>query len=641
MAVKSKGAKKAKPKRAKTRARAVGAPVRRTKQGEVGLLGERLDPNVKTRREARVRSVKAAEQKEPMRRRILVALADGSRTPRELAKMLDSHPETMTRLLGDLRKSGLVEAKVDQGDRRRRPHVLTAEGEVALGEHYAYGEREEPSRRLDRKESIKLYRDALDRAIRLRRESNELEEAEDRLRAVVREACRIDAQDVALDGLAELTKTLRQRGDYDQMEATIDQLEAISLGKASGYDAAYVLPAAAHYRYAIGRCGERRGDPLPARAKHLATAFSLYGHLAETSSGKRSRSWLQSQAWSVLSLAGNLRKQTQLTRALHFAAVAKSAFDSIEDDYGRVQCLFMFGFCLRLLGEFKEAWTCLSQAHALASENAFARAQSETLMQMGEVCRCQSEVEKARDHLNEALELAAYMETRVTLGFARSALGAVAFQEQEFGTAREHLADAQQDFEECEHQQGRALNARRQAAVARKIALESNRPNYVAIERWIDGAIDQYRDMRSPAGLAACHVESGWVQMMRKDGRVKPVVEQLSRLLQDDQRRKTIELDPWTPLLLKNFAHEFAEAEFVQLADEVFEAGSERRTRDAARGLKWVSAVMDDFELEEEDESDSAVAEMGSETRRQLSETEQEFLLPQESSDEPDLTVTS
>jgi DNA-binding MarR family transcriptional regulator len=607
-------------------------------------LGEPISASGKKRLRGLRKGIQAAERSEPLRRQILMALAqNGSTPPRDLAELLSSSRETMSRLLGDLQKSGFVEEGTDNGDRRLRPYSLTPAGETELNRHLAYGKKVEPSRRLEEKESSELLREAIERAVRLRRETNELEETRDRLTAVARESSKIGAQEIALDAQAELVKTMRQIKDFEAMDKVIDELEAISLGKKEGYDASFVLPAAAHYRYAVGRCGDRRGDRLPVRANHLATAASLYGQLAKSArTNRRKQSWLTHRAWSVLSLAGNLRKQTQLIRALHFAAVAKGAFDDLEDAYGRVHCLFMFGFCLRLLGEFKESWTCLSRAHDLAVERNFERARSETLMQMGEVCRCQGEVDEARVHLTESVELARHMELDVTEAFAFSALGAVEFQTHDLGGAQKLLTDAQGIFEACEHNQGRALNARRQAAVARRIAGESSNPNYAVIERWIDWAIKEYIEMRSPAGFAACQIEKGAVQLMRKSGNVGPVARALSELLgddQDDQRRKTIQLDPWVPLLLKNFAHQSREKEavpesFVRLADSVYNGASSRRSKDAARGLHFVSAVMEDFQLEDEDESDPLVAEMGSETRRQLTDSEQEIVLQQDNSAE-------
>lgn len=148
-----------------------------------------------------------------------------------------------------------------------------------------------------------------------------------------------------------------------------------------------------------------------------------------------SADWFRSQAWSVISLAGNLRKQTRLERALRLATIAKRSFDSLEDEYGQAQCLFMFGFCLRLLGEFREASACLDHAYRLAEDNCFERARADTLMQIGEVRRCLGDLDEAREFLNEALERADGMRLLVTQAFAQSTLGAVEFQKQEYAEA--------------------------------------------------------------------------------------------------------------------------------------------------------------------------------------------------------------
>jgi DNA-binding MarR family transcriptional regulator len=81
-----------------------------------------------------------AENKEPLRRRLLEALAEEAATPSELAVLLGAANESVSRLLKDLYAEELVEIHGVEGDRRVRLYVLTAEGEVRLSKERVFGE---------------------------------------------------------------------------------------------------------------------------------------------------------------------------------------------------------------------------------------------------------------------------------------------------------------------------------------------------------------------------------------------------------------------------------------------------------------------------------------------------------------------
>lgn len=578
---------------------------------------------------ARVRSQRKAvareEKRDPLRRRLLAALAGSPAVPRELSKRVGSPGPSVSRALKDLREAGLVGSEGDDpADRRRVRYYLTEAGETQLNRFYAFGAPKDdvPPAPTD-EQARELLRSAIDRAVRIRREANRLGEATDRLQGVIREAEKIGAHDLALEAMVELAKTVRQNRRPDKQdelrecqEGLIDRLNAIALGNLPAYGAEFALPAAAHLKYTLGRSGEQRGEVLSTREAHLTAACSLYWQLVGNSETPASLEWFRRQTWSVISLAGNLRKQTRLERALRLATVAKRGFDSLEDAYGQAQCLFMFGFCLRLLGEFREASACLDRAYRLAEDNCFERARADTLMQMGEVRRCLGELDEARDFLNEALGLADGMRLLVTGAFAQSALGAVEFQKEEYGEAHRYLEGAALMFDACEHVEGAALNARRRAAVMRSIAADSRKPTYAEAERLIGSADEGYRGLQSPAGVAACAVEEGRVRMLRKRGRVGPVVERLRDLLSSRGQCEILELDPWVPQLLHRFAQDVDDADLVARSETVVREAREILAERGAESVERVAEVVDDLEVEDEGEIDVRSAEMGGEARR-------------------------
>jgi DNA-binding MarR family transcriptional regulator len=63
----------------------------------------------------------------------LEAAAEGELMGSELARKLDVSAAAVSQLLSGLEGAGLLERAPRQGDRRRRPLALTAEGRLALG----------------------------------------------------------------------------------------------------------------------------------------------------------------------------------------------------------------------------------------------------------------------------------------------------------------------------------------------------------------------------------------------------------------------------------------------------------------------------------------------------------------------------
>ncbi len=512
------------------------------------------EDRAQTRIDRERRHVAEIERKDPLRARLLQALADDPATPSELARAAGAASESVSRQLRALREAGLVRDERMVGDRRQRCYSLTDEGAWQLSRHRAFGAPRQPPPPPGDEEAEAFLRAGLERAVELRRKTHELGEASTRLRAVLEQAQKRGLPDLALDAMAELATTLRQDRQFAEMGVLLGRLDEIALGQVELFGSTLVLPATAHRDYALGRVADGHDDNnLSVRATHLVTAAMSYQRLSRAASEDSSaRRWRGLQAWSIASLAGNLREQSRFEPALYHAALAMSLFDELGDTYGRSRCLFMLGYCWRLLGDFDEAWQRLCAARTLAAADGYMRFEADALMQMGEVRRCQGHPVAARELLQEALEHGRRLDLTVTMAFAQSALGAVEYQEQRFEPAREALQQAHALFDACGHQEGLALNARRQAIVARSLFLGRRREFHEA-ERLIADASDRYRDLRSPAGITACEIEGARLYYMRH-GKAPAQIAQLLARLGESEQSELVELDPWVPHQLASFA---------------------------------------------------------------------------------------
>lgn len=453
----------------------------------------------------------------------------------------------------------------------------------------------------------------------MRRRVNRLQDAVDRLRVILEQAERIGDAELALEALAELATTLRQDRQAAELKSLLRRLDEIVLGGA-GVGPELVLPAAAHLEYARGRLGDLGGVNVRSRADHLTSAVNLYDLLAQSADAvaPKRADWRERKAWGIVSLAGNLRRQSDFEGALRRAALAMKIFDELEDPYGRSHCFFTFGFCMRLLGDYDEAWACLDEAYKIADANSFQRVRADSLMQMGEVRRCQGHAEEARMLLNEALGEADSLGLLVTQAFAQSAMGAVDYQERRFGDAQGALEIAQELFERCKHVEGIALNARRQAIAAR--ALADRGPGTRAVANLIRRAYTRYVQLHSPAGIAACEIEQGRLQMTRPRGQVAPVLKKLKKLLADNHKREILELDPWVPRVLRDFAGEVGDEQLQPRSEEILASARDKLADKAARGAKSVAEVIGHIQTEKDGKENVLAIEMGGEARRDEAE---------------------
>ena len=531
------------------------------------------------RQRLRVREIERSERESegprPLSRRVLEALAESSMTPGALAGLVGAAKESVSRVLRDLSKSGLVEIGEVEGDKRRRLYALTREGEARLSKQRAFGSPGPTPTPPSKEETLTFMRAALENAVRMRRETNALEGAADRLRLIFDESKRLELPELELEAAAELVTTLRQGRQVDAMRILLDTLEQVALGRHQNRDPALALPAAAHLEYTLGRLPEMLGGQDPcARARHLDAAQSLFGQLSGSADSRSAKGWRAREAWSIISLAGNLRERSKLEEALEKADWAMTLFGELDDPYGQSRCLFMFGFCQRLMGDFDSAWLRLSEAHKLASENSFQRFQADSLVQMGEVRRCQGETSEANMLLTEAFERSKAMSLIVTQAFAQSGIGAVAYEEQRFTDAQAALRTAGELFEACRHSEGQALNDRRQAVVERQLG----RSQFKVARQFALRALERYQHLHSPAGMVACEIEHGRLEMM-SGGRADRQVNRLIERLEDTRQLNLLELDPWVPKVFVKFAEEVGNASLGERAQHLMKA-SERRLAD-------------------------------------------------------------
>lgn len=575
-----------------------------------GKAAEQAVQRLTRRRE----QVRLREQAEPLRRRVLEALAEAPAISSVLAQTLGVARETVSRQLTALRKASLVQTRPVLGDARQREYFLTVEGEIELSQHRAFGAPESPPPDPSDLQTLRFLKSALDKAVKMRRKTNKLDDAATRLSSVVEQAKKANAQELIVEAVAELATTCRQGRDFDAVSDLLVTLDRIALGHEPNMGAAMALPAAAHREYALGRLPTQdRG--LGIRADHLISAATLYRQLAEKPTCGTSTGWRARQAWSIVSLANNLRARSQFEAALWWSSNALALFEDLEDQYGKSRCLFMFGFCLRLLGDFDGAWVYLDGAHRLATENSFERFQADSLMQMGEVRRCQGEVEEAREMLDESLQRAEHMQFTVTQAFAQSARGAVECQRYRFPDAEKAFLKAHTLFILCDHPEGLALNARRRATAARRTLGDSgdrSKATHLVVD-----ALERYTTLRSPAGMASCEIENGRLQIMQT-GHARGVVQTLVGRLDDPWQRDLLEHDPWVPRVLCVFAEETREDDtgFTDRADRLLAAAQLRAQEARECAQQMVQSVGEVArQVTKHWHTESIIDEMGSETR--------------------------
>ncbi len=529
--------------------------------------------------------VRRLEQDQPLRPRILDALATESLTPTVLADRLGARKESVSRLLKTLRKEGLVEIHRVAGDRRQRRYALTVKGEVELRRHHAYGDPGPEPEQPGRDQATRFLHAALLHSVRIRRQDNDLAEAVDRQRKVLREARKIRDGELVLETMHELATTLRQQGEEAEVTALLDEFEEVALGRSEFADPSLPLQAMAHRSYALGRLRESEATGQASRANSLITALTHYCELAKGSPGESSQKWRERQAWSAYSLAASQRSASQLDDSVRTGTAALHLFEKIEDDYGRSHCLFLLGFCLRLLGDLDGASELFGDAHELASKGSYVRLQVDSLMQIGEVYRCRGQFDEAREALDESRKRASKLRLPVTEAFAYTALGAVAFDQYRWLEAQVELQRAEERFDQVHHWEGGALNSRRRSIAARFGFMEAAHGNLKKARQLNDAAFERYFKMRRPAGVVACSIERDRLRMC--EGLAPKTIGDLVDLIDNKApERSCLELDPWVPPLLVRFAEETEHEGLVSRAHQVLKSGEERLKESLRKAMK-------------------------------------------------------
>jgi DNA-binding MarR family transcriptional regulator len=561
-------------------------------------------------------------EKKPLRRRLLVALGEHPDRSSELARRVHASKESVSRKLAELADAGLVQSVKGEDDRRNVIYSLSPAGRSEMGRHLSLGEAGPVPEPPDRAQFAAFVREAIDGAIALRRRSNSLDEAIDRFQEIFNQCEAAGLPDLALEALAELTTTQRQDRRRKQFQLSLKALERIASG-ATPADATLVLPAAAHLEYERGRAGDLHPGEEAERVQRLFGARSLFDILVTDRHRADSADWSRRRAWSVASLAGVLRRQTRYEAALEYAALALRAFEDLEDAYGMAHCWFLFGFSLRLLRRFDEAWSCLDLAHQIASEegNRFERVRANCLMQMGDVERCQGHTAASRERLASAIELAGPMKMRVTQAFAHSAIGAAQFQEGDPELARETLEAAQDLFVRADHREGTALNARRQATVARHLSQAGVKLDTPATKELIRTAQTAYRELAIPTGVAACEIERGWMRSLSpRCGELPPVVKRLGKMvndmLDDPRRTEVLLLDAWLPAMLQDFARTIA-PELLDDAREVYRDAGRKLAEQGEIGMGTINEGGHRIRTDHKTQGSAKVIEMAGESPRE------------------------
>lgn len=516
-------------------------------QASLGLL------RVKARTESADRYVKTTK----VRASVLRALAKGPATPSAIAQRSSRAAAVVSRALKRLREEGLVAALTDPADGRQLIYELTDAGEAVAADVVAFAEEPAREQALNQEIVCAALREALDAAVELRRRTSERKEILKRLRAIADHAQRANAYDVHVRALNEILTTLRQDGQEDAFKPALARLEAIASGEDETVPARIALGAVAHLEYQLGRHPKRSAE---VKAGHLVAAHNYFRRFTDDHDALY---WRECEGWAHAALADNYRQQSALDPAIACARAAMAVFEDLDDPYGLARAHFLLGFCMRLMGRFEQARQELLTAQALSDEHGYRRFGADTLMQLGEVNRCLGQIDDAWTHLVRAREQATELRLTLTGAFADSALAAVMHQRGEQNDALRSLDRAQGVFKARRFTDGLALSLRRRSVVLRERS--ATPANLDRAQEYVEQARQLYIDIKSPAGIAACHIEDGLLAVSRGKATRKVCI-LLIELCARPMMGYWIERDPWVPIMLSHFADETGHEELQKLA---------------------------------------------------------------------------
>lgn len=541
------------------------------------------------------RAAAADNELTPLQQRLLSAIAQSPASPSVLARYFAVRQEHVVRQVRRLIDLGLVTKQAHPEDARRRIYAPasasgvdaaqpSANGAAAQGDGFAL-EASGFSRHLDRFEfgvahdDEQFAREAFRRRVRARldsaaanrRRGEPLDAVADELAELVGTCRAAHEGSLELLTLRELATTLRQAGFRKKHTTTLREMKSISSGARSDMSR-WALLAKGHYEYERGKLATQQDDVGGLR--HLVVASSIFDDLADHHEDDGVTRWL---AWSTYATGDWLRRRNLVDQALPFAGKATQRFVEQDDDFGVVNALVLAGFCLRVRGDFSSAETILEAASRLATEQRFPRVNAEALMQLGEAQRARGNLDAAHDTLRRAAELSQSTGHVTAEGFARSSLGAWAYDTEDFRAAVGHFDRAQRLFQIKNHQVGLALNLRRSAVT--EIAL-SQRPRGRDDRReqglrQLGTAQRRFREMGLEVGVVMCRIDRS-VALLSSDSRGHQVRGAVDKVLAwfstrgvpgaglDPIRVKVAARDPWAPPSLTGLAASIRELDMPQ-----------------------------------------------------------------------------
>ncbi|MBO9531471.1 MAG: MarR family transcriptional regulator, partial [Solirubrobacteraceae bacterium] len=422
----------------------------------------------------------------------------GAQAPSELAHALGLTRETISRVLADLTERELVTKAKDPADGRRWLCSLTALGEQELRDYVALLAVPLPELPVASTATNAQFESALSAAVARRAQTNDPEGVLGRLSQIRTQASAAGERHIELRAMAEMAATLRHLGDDVGRSRLLRELDAVAAGNAGAEFGPDSVPrAAAYFGYEQGRRLSGEDGGFSKRMEYLGGSVRDFERLGRQSA--RGAYWTSRAGWALVSMADELRGNSQHEPALHYAHEARNVFAGVEDSYGLCRAFFVEGFVQRLRGDFEAALPPLVEAGQLAETYRYQRFHADALMQTGEVLRCLGRLDEAEAALTDGLDRAERLRMATTVGFAAAALGAVEFARSNPGKAHTLLARAEGAFVSRGHDEGRALVARRGAVVQRAM-----RPGHTeAHQRYILDALNRYWERRSPAGVTA------------------------------------------------------------------------------------------------------------------------------------------
>lgn len=510
---------------------------------------------------------------ESLRSQILAFLAKApASTPSQVASTLNRSTTVVSRVLSTLLEAGLVVFDTNPGDKRIRHYRLSRPDTVS-----DKGFVEPPSATEEERQYLGLVIAA---AVRARRRANDLSYAADRLGRALEQATQAKANDLALVARRELVITLRQAGRFDEVERHLRAFDEIAAGEVS-IEPHLVAPATACLDYELGRKGS-----LPARERleHLTTAATVFRRCDALDGA---HDWSPREGWARLASAEIWRQQTEFGLAVADAKRAEMIFIAYDDTYGSAEATRIQGFCQRLRGNFSEAIAVLRRAEELAKAGSADRCLADVLLQLGDALRCSGDLDSAAETLSQAADVARSVKRTHTLGFSLTALGAVMYACGDLDRAWVLSTEAESLLRSSPP--GRALNARRQGVIARDLA-DGKPANRRQSVEFFAQSMNQYRELGSPAGIAACCVGLGKVG----DAHDLPetAVKDLIDVASSGVGRLLLPMDPWVPGLVKQWAMESEIPSVQRVADWTYTSENQSELADEMAGEPRLESLL-------------------------------------------------